>query len=200
MRVTLRSITQDAEYLIAECARVSRRGDGKPTDIDRDRATIGRLIRDGHDSVLEHASATFLIDGISRACMDQLLRHRHMSATAESQRYVDQTGAGYTIPRHMESFAEELYRSVALYERLVKTLEIPEEDARYVLPMAMHTRVVVTANFREWRHIIRLRAHPAAQWEIRELVAAIRDILVQHAPSVFGNSPEIPEGSAKEAR
>jgi flavin-dependent thymidylate synthase len=86
MTVWLSRITEDSERFLAECARVSRHGQGKPSDIKKDRATIRRLIRDGHESVLEHASATFLIEGISRCCMAQLLRHRHLSANITNAR------------------------------------------------------------------------------------------------------------------
>lgn len=192
MKVELRSITPNAERLIAEAARVSRRGDGKPTGLDRDRATIRRLIRDGHDSVLEHASATFLVEGISRCCMAQLTRHRHASFTVESQRYVNVGDAGAVAPESIaadsktgDAYWEAVLGAKRAYGELVDE-GVPEEDARYVLPGGTVTRLIVTANFREWRHIIRQRAHPAAQWEIRELVTAIQAILAEHAPSVFG--------------
>lgn len=193
MNVSLVRITQNPESLLADCARVSRRGDGKPTNRHKDVATIERLIRDGHESVLEHASATFLIDGISRCCMAQLLRHRHLSATVESQRYCDMSGLSLkdmVYPETVERSTawEEADGAVgtclAAYKALIDAGVSPE-DARYFLPQASPTRLVVTANFREWRHIIRLRTATEAQWEIRELVGKIRDKLQEQVPSVF---------------
>lgn len=175
MKVTLLAITENAESLIAMAARVSRRGDHKLTATDEDRLLIGRLIRDGHESVLEHASATFLIEGISRCCLAQLTRHRLASFTVETQRR-DRVG-GYQIPdfvhpRSVEKCGamikadEVAYACIAAYDALIKE-GVPAEDARYYLPQGVTTRLVMTANFREWRHIIKLRTAPDAQWEIR---------------------------------
>ena len=202
MLVLMQRITEDPERFLAECARVSRRGDCRQDCKDKDRATISRLIRDGHESVLEHASATFLIEGISRCCMAQLLRHRHLSATVESQRYCDMSGLSLkdmVYPETVEESTawEEADEAVGAcleaYQALIKA-GVPLEDARYFLPQASPTRLVVTANFREWRHIIKLRTAPEAQWEIRKLVGKIQDILVKHAPSVFGGNDEAGDG------
>ena len=193
MKVTLLAITENAESLIAMAARVSRRGDHKLTATDEDRLLIGRLIRDGHESVLEHASATFLIEGISRCCLAQLTRHRLASFTVESQRR-DRVG-GYKMqefvhPRSVEKCGamikanEAAYACIAAYDALIKA-GVPAEDARYYLPQGVTTRLVMTANFREWHHIIKLRTAPDAQWEIRELADRIRFILKTLAPSVF---------------
>ena len=193
MKVTLLTMTENAEALIAMAAGVSRRGDHKLTTTDDDRLLIGRLIRDGHESVLEHASATFLIEGISRCCMAQLLRHRHLSATVESQRYCGMSGLSLkdmVYPETVERSTawEEADGAVgtclAAYKALIDAGVSPE-DARYFLPQASPTRLIVTANFREWRHIIKLRTAPEAQWEIRELVGKIRDKLQEQVPSVF---------------
>jgi len=193
MKVTLLTMTENAEALIAMAARVSRRGDHKLTTTDEDRLLIGRLIRDGHESVLEHASATFLIEGISRCCLAQLTRHRLASFTVETQRR-DRVG-GYQMPdfvhpRSVEKCGamikadEAAYACIAAYDALIKE-GVPAEDARYYLPQGVTTRLVMTANFREWRHIIKLRTAPDAQWEIRELADRIRFSLKTLAPSVF---------------
>jgi len=193
MNVTLLAITENAESLIAMAARVSRRGDHKLTATDEDRLLIGRLIRDGHESVLEHASATFLIEGISRCCLAQLTRHRLASFTVETQR-LDRIGGyparDFVHPRSVEKCGamikadEAAYACIAAYDALIKE-GVPAEDARYYLPQGVTTRLVMTANFREWRHIIRLRTAPDAQWEIRELADRIRLSLKTLAPSVF---------------
>ncbi|MCX7751141.1 MAG: FAD-dependent thymidylate synthase [Candidatus Bipolaricaulota bacterium] len=187
MDVRLITITPEAEALIARCARVSHRSEGR--GLESDRKLIRRLIKLGHESVLEHAWATFEVTGISRACANQLTRHRIASFTQESQRYVDVRDRDLVRP---PSFAEEDWakasdlfaQAVGLYEELLSR-GIPKEDARFVLPIGAATRLVVTANFREWRHILRLRLEKTAQWEIRELAQQILRILLEHAPSVF---------------
>lgn len=193
MEVDLLSVTENAERLIAEAARVSRRKDGLSWSVDKDRETIRQLISSGHESVLEHASATFLVEGISRACLAQLTRHRLASFTVESQRYVNALAVNpwvaVVVPRTVKGLQYDVFLKAVTsaqeaYRELVE-LGVPIEDARYVLPQAMPTRLVVTANFREWRHIIRLRRAQDAQWEIRELARLIQEILVKEAPSVF---------------
>ncbi len=187
MQVQLIAITADPEALIARAARVSHRSEGK--GLEADRKLIRRLIELGHESVLEHAVATFEIAGVSRACANQLTRHRLASFVQESQRYVDVRGRGMVRPPAFSdedwARAKELYaQAVALYEELLAR-GVPKEDARFVLPIGAETRLVVTANFREWRHILRLRLDKTAQWEIRELARRILGILREHAPSVF---------------
>jgi len=152
---------------------------------------IQARIREGHESIIEHVSATFEISGISRACSHQLVRHRLASYSQESQRYVDMSSPEFVIPPDIVANARamDIWRGVvdelkAAYGELRK-LGIRKEDARFLLPNATATRIVVSANLREWRHIIRLRTGPAAQWEIRELANRVLDILCQVAPSVF---------------
>lgn len=188
MKVELVAITPDAEGLIARCARVSHRSEGRASK-EADGKLIRRLVELGHESVLEFASATFLIEGISRAAANQLTRHRLASFVQESQRYVDVRDRGLVRP---PSFAEEDWRRAAeLYRRALDLYEelvgkgIPKEDARFVLPLGSETRLVMGANFRELRHIIRLRGSRAAQWEIRGLAARLLEILRHQAPNVF---------------
>jgi len=148
-------------------------------------------IREGHESLIEHASATFEICGISRACSHQLVRHRIASYSQESQRYVSMDDPEWVLPPSIaqdesaraiwERFAEqvkETYR--ALRERGLR-----KEDARFVLPNATATRIVVTMNFRELRHFFRVRCDRAAQWEIRALAKEMLKLAYQIAPSVF---------------
>lgn len=187
MKVELVAITPDPEALIARCARVSHRSEGK--GLEADRKLIRRLIELGHESVLEHAVATFEVSGISRASTNQLTRHRLASFVQESQRYVDVRGRALVRPPTFSdedwARAKELYaQAVTLYEELL-VRGVPKEDARFVLPIGAETRLVVTANFREWRHILSLRLDKTAQWEIRELARRILGILREHAPSVF---------------
>ncbi|MCD5408663.1 FAD-dependent thymidylate synthase [Candidatus Bipolaricaulota bacterium] len=188
MRIKLIEVSQDPEGLIARCARVSHRSEGKASP-EADAKLIRRLIELGHDSVLEFASATFLIEGISRAAANQLTRHRLASFVQESQRYVDVRDQGLVRP---PSFPEEGWRKASqLYQRALELYEelvgegVPKEDARFVLPIGAETRLVMRANFRELRHIIRLRGSRAAQWEIRELARRMLEILREVAPNAF---------------
>lgn len=190
MRVELLAITPNAEELIARAARISHRSEDKASP-EADRELIKKLIRLGHESVLEHASATFLIEGISRSCLAQLTRHRLASFTVESMRYCDVTDNGVVVPptitgNAQDKFARITDEAVNAYMELV-SMGVPREDARFVLPLGTTTRLIMTANFRELRHIIRLRGKRAAQWEIRQLVAEILRILQAHAPTVFGD-------------
>lgn len=157
---------------------------------------VKMLLRSGHESVLEHAYATFRISGISRACSHQLVRHRLCSFTQKSQRFVDESSFQYVVPPSIEQNKE----AKTVYEEAIQVLRraysslkaqgIKNEDARFILPEATVTEVVLTANFRELRHIIKLRTHPSAQWEIREVAKKMLEILRAHAPDVFDDLQE----------
>ncbi len=187
MRVELLFITPEAEALIARCARVSHKSVGK--GLAEDRRLIRKLIKLGHESVLEHAVATFEISGISRACANQLTRHRLASFVQESQRYVN--AAENALVRPPTFSDEDWERAKALFQEAMDLYRsllgkgVPKEDARFVLPLGIETRLVLTANFRELRHILRLRLSPMAQWEIREVARKMWEILYAHAPSCF---------------
>jgi thymidylate synthase (FAD) len=191
MHVELWQITEDPEILIARCARVSR-GKNEAISLGEARELIRKLITLGHESVLEHAFATFYVSGISRVCMAQITRHRLASFTVESQRSVQPKGE-LIVPASVKGAQDERLKELIgiyldnarlIYDVLVLS-GVPKEDARYFLPQAVTTSLVVSANFREWRHILRLRTAPEAQWEIRELCAKIGNILLEKAPSVF---------------
>jgi len=152
---------------------------------------IEMLIKTGHTSVLEHAVATFRVEGGSRAFTHQLVRHRIASFTQQSQRYVEESGFNYVIPPSIEKkdearriFLDLIEHSKEAYKKLLD-LGVKKEDARFVLPNAVCSEIVITANFREWRHIFELRGHPSAQWEIRRMAVEILKILKKEAPSVF---------------
>lgn len=191
MRVELLSYTPAPVLHIARCARVSRGSQTKPPE--EEKAFVASLIAKGHWSVLEHAYATLLIEGISRACADQLLRHRHISATVESQRAVDISDHAPVCPPSIAAdpaAVEEYARAWAswkqAYQRFL-ALGIPKEDARFIAPMGITVRLVVTANFRAWRELLQKRLAPEAQWEIRELAKEILAMLKPLAPEVFGD-------------
>ncbi len=192
MEVELLTITPDAERLIEVAGRTCYdTGDRATTDSAAE--FIRMLIARGHLSVLEHASATFRVRGVSRALSHQLVRHRLASYSQRSQRYVSEAGFPYAAPPSLEAnpeakraFDEAVESARAAYEKLL-ALGVPREDARFVLPNATATEIVVTANFREWRHIVELRGHPTAQWEIRRLAIAILRRLRKEAPAVFAD-------------
>jgi len=190
LKVELLFITPDSERLIELAGRVAYQSFHRLKE-GSEKEFVRMIRRSGHHSVLEHAYATFRISGISRACSHQLVRHRLCSFTQKSQRYVDEKDFSYVIPPSVEEneeakklFEEFMESARNTYVRL-KELGIKNEDARYVLPNATETEIVLTANFRELRHIISLRKDKFAQWEIRKLAHEMLRLLKEHAPSVF---------------
>ena len=160
--------------LIGSVAGVSTaRGGSEDDNAKRAR----RCCKRGHMSVFEHVSVTWRIKGISRACSHQLVRHRLASYCQLSQRYVkvDTDADWYVIPpsireddRMLEEYASEMWRCAEHYKSLLDDGMKPE-DARYVLPEATKTDIIVTMNLREFMSFYALRTDKAAQWEIREL-------------------------------
>ena len=190
MRVELLFITPNAEKLIEEAGRTSYLSFDKQGR-DTEKKFIRMLIKNGHHSVLEHAYATFRISGVSRALTHQLVRHRLCSFTQQSQRYVDESNFNYIEPKSIKDnrkahsiFLKSIEDAKKVYLELQR-LGIKNEDARFVLPNAIESQIVVSANLREWRHIIDLRGTPDAQWEIRNVSIEILNILKKHAPAVF---------------
>ena len=190
MKVELLSITSNAEKLIEAAGRTSYLSFDKQAE-GTEREFIRMLLKKEHQSVLEHAYATFRLTGISRALTHQLVRHRLCSYTQQSQRYVDESNFNYVEPESVRNnakahsaFIEIMDKSKRAYSDLQR-MGIKNEDARFVLPNAIETQIVVTANLREWRHIIELRGSPDAQWEIREVAIEILKILKKHVPTVF---------------
>lgn len=173
---------------------------------------LRHIIDVGHLSVLEHASVSFYITGISRSCTHELIRHRHFSYSQLSQRYVPENDAQVVVPPGIEGDAEleglftaAADASRAAYTELLAKLEAklmgdePREGratlrrkqarqaARSVLPNATETRIVVTGNYRAWRHFIAMRASEHADLEIRRLAIACLRELVAVAPAVFAD-------------
>ena len=150
------------------------------------------VITSGHTSTLEHASYTFAIDGVSRALTHQLVRHRLASYNQQSQRYVSYAEEPqFIVPPSIAADAAALERfnaanaaAFAGYRELIDAGVAPE-DARYVLPNAMETNIVVTMNVRELLHFFELRCCKRAQWEIRELALAMLELAEPTAPYIF---------------
>lgn len=192
MEVQLLAITPDCEKLIESAGRTCYLSFDKKT-ADSEKRFIQNIIKAGHTSVLEHGYATFRISGISRACTHQLVRHRLCSFSQKSQRYVDEKNFHYVTPEKIEKnaeagkiYSEFMETSRQVYKKL-QELGVPNEDARYVLPNAVCSEIVVSANFRELRHIFKLRGSRRAQLEIRKLCIEMLRILKEKAPTVFAD-------------
>lgn len=190
MRVELLFITPDAEKLLETAGRTSYLSFNKQGE-NTEKEFIRMLIKRGHYSVLEHAYATFRISDVSRAFTHQLVRHRLCSFTQQSQRYVDESNFNYVEPDSIKDnskahslFTKFMEETKRIYSELQR-LGIKNEDARFILPNAVESRIVATADLREWRHIIELRGSPDAQWEIRKVAIEILKILKNHVPTVF---------------
>lgn len=146
--------------------------DSDPTDPLK---LVKHLYKNGHHSVFEHIYFTFKIDGISRACSHQLVRHRMCSFTQRSQRYCDEDGFECVLPPSINGieaywdYNETLTDIRQGYVNL-KALNVPNEDVRYILPNACATSLYLSCNLRELIHICNERLCSRAQWEIRQLV------------------------------
>lgn len=142
----------------------------------------------GHTSVLEHISFTFHINGVSRALLAQLTRHRHASFSVRSQRYCDEDGFDYVKPKvntleQGDIFFDSMVDSCYAYSKL-KNAGIPGEDARYVLPNACCTEMYMTMNARALIESSRQRLCSRAQWEIRQMFEAMRETVRPVCPEV----------------
>ena len=145
--------------------------------------------------LLRHSTFTFLVDGISRACSHQLVRHRPASYSQQSQRYVSMKNFPYVGPESLKGLEVEIdgkrYSFEGIMSFLGKAYEefveggAPKEDARFVLPNACSTRIVFTMNGEEMVHFLRLRTCTRAQWEIREMAVKMLKILRKNFPQLF---------------
>ena len=189
MEIKILDITKKPIEKLAYIAKISHRS--HETSKKSDTELLKDIIRWGHLSVLEHAYATIEINGISRACSHQLVRHRHFSFLQESQRYVDMSDTNFCIPASLindntiyNTYTELLKKSLSVYKQLLDS-GITKEDARMVLPNATSTRIVVSGNFRTWREFIHKREIKAAQEEIRIIAQNIKKILSDATESFF---------------
>ena len=196
MKVYLLSHTPDPERVIYIAARLCYSRFSIP-EIERESLykspleLIRRLKRSGHFSVFEHASFTFGLEGVSRVMTHQLVRHRIASYSQRSQRYVDEEGFKYVIPDSVkenrtarELFERFMEEARILYIKL-KELGVDKEDARYILPQAVETKIIVTMNARELLHFFSLRCCRRAQAEIREVAKKMLSLTKRVAPVIF---------------
>ena len=188
MNVTLIAHTPNPDYICGSAAAICTDYKGSPLQ------ALQGAMKSGHESVAEHASFTFHIEGVSRALLTQITRHRMASFSVQSQRYVDMSGNGYVMPpsiakgsEQAKTFDNAMEIAWDFYERLVE-MGIPKEDARYVLPNACHTTMEVTMNARELRHFFSLRCCNRAQWEIRALADEMLRLCREKAPVLFSDA------------
>ncbi|GAA6397475.1 FAD-dependent thymidylate synthase [Solibaculum mannosilyticum] len=212
--VTLISYTPDPERTVAAAARLCY----SPSTIDQvmeqmdDEKTasfLDMLTQIGHQSPIEHASFTFGIEGVSRSLLAQITRHRIASFSVQSQRYVDEAGFDYVIPPEIEGdeqtkelFLKAMESAKQSYETLTAHLErryqkdmAPKaahkkaiEDARFVLPNACTTKMMVTMNARSLLNFFSLRCCNRAQWEIREVAWQMLKLVKGVAPHLFASA------------
>ena len=204
MNVELISYTELGEKACGVAAKTCVASDMPSMDDDNSKALMHAL-SSGHDSIAEHMTFTFAIEGISRACSHQLVRHRMASYSQQSQRYVKMDGFDYVVPESINDivldevwdsdigfesvYAFEVYTNLMndirdVYNLMIEN-GIPEEDARYILPNACCTNIVVTMNARELRHFFSLRCCERAQWEIKQVAEMMLALVKEVAPTLF---------------
>lgn len=220
MKVTLLANTPDPEKIAASAAKLCYSSSGIDSIMDglTDEKTadfIDMLVSIGHESVMEHVSFTFGIEGISRACSHQLVRHRIASYSQKSQRYVNENGFEYIVPPEIEKIPEakaEFERAIGnitkSYEKIAdllteshkkefeeqgideksaasKARKLANEDARFILPNACETKIVVTMNVRSLFNFFHHRCCNRAQWEIRAVANEMLKLCLNAAPNIF---------------
>jgi thymidylate synthase (FAD) len=182
---------------------------GRTAYQSRDRITddsavkfVKMLRNRGHESVLEHSCLSVEFDNVCRGFTHELVRHRIAAFTQESTRYVDESNFKTVVPpdknpdeklvelnlpdgiKMKVSFQEWMDLNEQMYRGLRKADWVPQ-DARQVLPIGIKSQIVITTNFREWRHIFKLRTSPAAHWEIRRVMTNLLSDLKERLPVIF---------------
>ena len=234
MKVELLAYTPDADKLVAAAAKLCY----AKSDIsalmdkltpDKVESFLDMLATLGHESPVEHASFTFGIEGVSRALLAQITRHRIASFSVQSQRYVDKSGFEFItppeiadVPEALEEFNKAMEEDAKHYASLKAILvkarkqrfldegkseaeaqkmaeKAANEDARFVLPNACDTRMIVTMNVRSLRNFFKLRCCARAQWEIREVAIEMLRLCKGVAPILFANAgPSCVSGKCSE--
>lgn len=212
MKVTLLAHTPEPEKLVASAAKLCYSAsdieslmDGLTTE--KVESFIKELADIGHQSPLEHCTFTFGIEGVSRALSHQLVRHRIASYSQKSQRYVNEAWFEYIVPPAVAenqdallAFEGAMIECHMAYGRLTQ-LGIPAEDARFVLPNATETKIIVTMNIRSLLHFFEERCCSRAQWEIRNMANKMLTLCRDVAPNLFRNAgPSCVRGRCKEGK
>ncbi len=209
INVKLINSTSNPESLITAAANIcyEKREDFENIDVLSNPKLIKNVIKMGHLSILEHVSFTFLITGMSRACSHQLVRHRLASFSQRSQRYIDEADFDYVVPDSIKQnkavsadFTKLIQQISAFYKTLLSS-DTPKEDARYILPNAAATSLIVTMNARELTHFITLRTCLRAQWEIRKIADKMLALAGEKAGVIFENAgPACVRGECTEGK
>ena len=168
---------------------------------------VRKLVSMGHLSTLEHVTFTFAIEGVSRVLTHQLVRHRIASYSQQSQRYVKEHDFETIVPASIASkpeakakFAKLMTEIQAMYDEFI-ALDIPAEDARYILPNATETKIVCTFNARSLLNFFSLRCCNRAQWEIRAVADEMLRLVMPIAPHIFASAgPRCLVGPCPEGR
>ncbi len=222
LKVVLLKSTPDPEETVSHAAKLcysSATIDELKEKIESNdqRKFIEKLITIGHASPFEHVSFTFGVEGISRACSHQLVRHRLASYSQQSQRYVRADGNeenaefNYIVPDSVkqagkqEWFADRMKEMQAWYNELVNSIEgggeKANEDARFLLPNAVETKIIISMNARELLHFFTIRCCKRAQWEIREMAVEMLRLAKTEAPTIFANAgPGCVKGGCAEGK
>jgi thymidylate synthase (FAD) len=186
MKVTLKRWTGDPDLICGEAAALCYNGKNPEKSLQV-------AMKGGHESVLEHASFTFLIEDVSRVLLAQLTRHRLASFSVQSQRYCGCNPEDVTIPQSIKdkrfggSVTLMMQKVTDLYDAMIKE-GIPAEDARFLVPQGVKCRLMMTANARELRHFFSLRCCNRAQWEIRQLADEMLRQCKGVAPMIFADA------------
>ncbi len=218
LRVRLLRYTPEPEKTVALAARMCYSAASfddilsasSKHDPGGDAKFLAGLLASNHLSPLEHASFTFLVGGVSRALLAQLTRHRIASFSVQSQRYVNARGMGYVVPQRVQElggeavtrYGEQMDTIASFYEEWIDKLgESGKEDARFVLPNAAPTQLIMTMNARELLHFFSLRCCNRAQWEIRALALSMLAYAKAVAPALFKKAgPGCVYGACPEGR
>ena len=200
MKVNLIAHTSNADALVGRAAAIC-------TDATDWAKARQHAMESGHESVAEHAAFTFRIEGVSRALLAQLTRHRIASFSVQSQRYVDMGEMPYVTPpslggnSEIRSSYKIMMDSIRDFYRAAVDAGIPKEDARYITPQAACTDLILTMNARELRHFFSLRCCNRAQWEIRALANRMLALCEEKAPELFKDAgPGCVRGKCPEKR
>lgn len=204
MQVELLYYTPNPERAVATAARLCYAPVGAAELMEtmpeqKAQKVLSTIMSSGHFSTLEHVSYTFAVDGVSRTLTHQLVRHRLASFNQQSQRYVKfDNGFDFVEPPQIAAndkahqiFSDCMQQCAAAYSKLRELKDedgndlIKKEDARFVLPNAAETKIVITMNIRELLHFFSLRCCNRAQWEIRELAHRMLDLVKPTAPYIF---------------
>ena len=198
MNVKLIGFTPNPEKIPALAAKLTH-SKTKPEELEKTsdkelNAILEQVMNLAHTSVIEHTNFTFAISDVSRSLTHQLVRHRIASYAQQSQRYVNLNEPNYVTPpkiknnKKMKKAYDETMKNIwREYNKLID-LGIPAEDARFILPNAASTNIIVTMNARSLLNFFELRCCQHAQWEIRQLANIMLQKVKKVAPTIFKNA------------